>query len=92
MIQIKYNTNSRVVYYEAILSNIIQRIRFPKFLAHTKDKFGNEGELILEELIEHGCLSMEQSVKQATTVTLKRIGSNATGMIFFGDDNLLTNF
>ena len=43
-----------MVVYEAVLSQITQRLRFPKMITHIRDRFSSEGELLFSELLEHG--------------------------------------
>lgn len=63
-----------VVVYEAVLPQITQRLRFPKMITHIRDRFSNEGELLFSELLEHGSLTSEQAIKQATAVTVRILG------------------
>ena len=76
-----------VVIYEAVLSQITQRIRFPKYLAHAIDRFGKtvyphhsflshipKGEMLVHEFISNGCLSQEDVIKKCLAVTTKILG------------------
>ncbi|XP_052176063.1 uncharacterized protein LOC127790540 isoform X2 [Diospyros lotus] len=49
-----------VTQYMALFDNIIHHMRFPKFLAIASEEFGKECEEILEGLLQHGRLSLNQ--------------------------------
>ncbi|GBG60525.1 hypothetical protein CBR_g5700 [Chara braunii] len=52
--------------YMALVDRILQRLRFPKFLLHIKEALGEEAaESIIEGLMEHGRLSVEQLVQRS---------------------------
>jgi len=61
----------RIIYYEARLYNILQRIRFSRFILITKELIGNEGELIIEEFLKYGQLTMNQAIDQAIQLAMK---------------------
>ncbi|GLJ17016.1 hypothetical protein SUGI_0294400 [Cryptomeria japonica] len=51
--------------YSAIVNNILHRMRFAKFLALTREHLGEESESLLEGLLEHGRLTLEQLIQRA---------------------------
>lgn len=54
-----------VTSYIAVIDNILHRVRFPKFLVIVRDEIGDEAESLLEGLLEHGRLTLEQVVQRA---------------------------
>nr|AOE43193.1 RNA polymerase III subunit [Coremiostelium polycephalum] len=61
--------------YRANLANAIHRLRFPKFIHYIRQLKGDESVAIIEELVEHGRLTMEQVVHQAATCYSSRVGN-----------------
>ncbi|KAI5072187.1 hypothetical protein GOP47_0012293 [Adiantum capillus-veneris] len=57
--------------YVAILSNILHRMRFPKFLMLVREDLGEEAEALTEGLLEHGRLSLEQLTQRAAARSSK---------------------
>ncbi|OAE35426.1 hypothetical protein AXG93_2587s1410 [Marchantia polymorpha subsp. ruderalis] len=51
--------------YLGLTDNILHRMRFPKFLSIVRDELGEEAEALLEGLLEHGRLTLEQVVQRA---------------------------
>lgn len=51
--------------YEAAPAAILQSLRKPRFLVYIRDQGGELAEMIIESLLEHGRLRMEQLVAQA---------------------------
>ncbi|CAM6128496.1 unnamed protein product [Calypogeia fissa] len=51
--------------YIVIIDNILHRVRFPKFLVSVRDELGDEAESLLEGLLEHGRLTLEQVIQRA---------------------------
>ncbi|KAL7214272.1 hypothetical protein ACSBR1_026644 [Camellia fascicularis] len=49
-----------VTQYMVLFDNIIHHMRFPKFLAYVSEELGKECEDILEGLLQHGRLSLNQ--------------------------------
>ncbi|XP_028103978.1 DNA-directed RNA polymerase III subunit RPC3 isoform X3 [Camellia sinensis] len=49
-----------VTQYMVLFDNIIHHMRFPKFLAYVSEELGKECEDILEGLLQHGRLSLDQ--------------------------------
>eukprot|EP00250_Pteridium_aquilinum_P018599 c24132_g3_i2 orf=87-1721(+) len=57
--------------YVAVVSNILHRMRFPKFLMLVREDLGEEAETLIEGLLEHGRLSLEQLVQRAAARSSK---------------------
>lgn len=57
--------------YVAIVSNILHRMRFPKFLMLVRESLGEEAEGLIEGLLEHGRLSLEQLIQRAAARSSK---------------------
>jgi DNA-directed RNA polymerase III subunit RPC3 len=53
--------------YEAAVPAILQNIRKPRFLMHVRDEMGEMPELVVECLLEHGRMRLEQLVAQAAS-------------------------
>lgn len=51
-----------VVGYAVNLREVLYRLRFPKFLEQAKQAFGLAGEVVMEELLVHGRVRLDQSV------------------------------
>ncbi|KAL2652424.1 hypothetical protein R1flu_020552 [Riccia fluitans] len=51
--------------YLGLTDNILHRTRFPKFLSIVRDELGGEAEALLEGLLEHGRLTLEQVIQRA---------------------------
>nr|AOE43192.1 RNA polymerase III subunit [Synstelium polycarpum] len=66
-------------YYSANLNNAVHRLRFAKYITYVREKYGDEASVIVEELMDHGRLTMEAVVAQSLTYT----NSRSMG---FGDD------
>eukprot|EP00026_Physarum_polycephalum_P004041 Phypoly_transcript_04058.p1 GENE.Phypoly_transcript_04058~~Phypoly_transcript_04058.p1 ORF type:complete len:672 (+),score=150.11 Phypoly_transcript_04058:62-2077(+) len=65
------------VRYEIHIENIIMRLRFAKCVAHAKAQFGDEAEIVVEELIEHGRCSIERVITRATDWVIQFRGASA---------------
>eukprot|EP00249_Psilotum_nudum_P011992 c23514_g1_i1 orf=77-1750(+) len=50
--------------YICIVENILHRMRFPKFLTLVREEFGEEAEALIEGLLEHGRLTLEQLIQR----------------------------
>jgi DNA-directed RNA polymerase III subunit RPC3 len=51
--------------YIALTDNILHRLRFPKFLVLVKEDVGDQAEALIEGLLEHGRLTLEQLIQRA---------------------------
>ncbi|KAH7416484.1 hypothetical protein KP509_14G093600 [Ceratopteris richardii] len=51
--------------YVSIMRNILHRMRFPKFLMLVREDLGEEAEALIEGLLEHGRLTVEQLIQRA---------------------------
>lgn len=51
--------------YVALVDITLQRLRFPKFMMHIRETLGQETEALLQGLLEHGRLSVEQLLQRA---------------------------
>eukprot|EP00741_Cyanophora_paradoxa_P020046 tig00021221_g19348.t1 len=54
-----------VYQYHIAADNILHRLRFPRFAAHVKLRFGQRSEAIIDELVQHGRLGVDQLTQQA---------------------------
>ncbi|XP_078168304.1 uncharacterized protein LOC144562866 isoform X2 [Carex rostrata] len=61
----KGSTDKTVTQYMAIFDNIINRMRFSKFLSVVKDDLALEAEVLFEGLIQNGRLTFEQLVERS---------------------------
>eukprot|EP01119_Soliformovum_irregulare_P022018 TRINITY_DN7440_c0_g1_i1.p1 TRINITY_DN7440_c0_g1~~TRINITY_DN7440_c0_g1_i1.p1 ORF type:complete len:483 (-),score=148.68 TRINITY_DN7440_c0_g1_i1:14-1327(-) len=61
--------------YIVLIEDIIQRLRFPKFVYYAKEVYGNEAELLMEELIQHGRLTSEECITRAAALSVKILGA-----------------
>ncbi|XP_078155172.1 uncharacterized protein LOC144551182 [Carex rostrata] len=61
----KGSTDKTVTQYMAIFDNIINRIRFSKFLSIVKGDLGPEAEALFEGLLHNGRLTFEQMVERS---------------------------
>ncbi|PSS32385.1 DNA-directed RNA polymerase III subunit like [Actinidia chinensis var. chinensis] len=75
-----------VTQYMALFDNIIHHMRFPKFLAIVSEELGKECEEILEGLLQHGRLSLNQILDRHKE-TSNQSGGNCTAQ-----DALQKNF
>ncbi|KAG0576372.1 hypothetical protein KC19_5G074800 [Ceratodon purpureus] len=66
-----------VTYYVAISDNIFHRMRFPKFLVAVREDFGEEAESLVEGLLEHGRLTLEQIIQRTAAKAAKAEGEVA---------------
>lgn len=57
--------------YIAVVRNILHRMRFPKFLVLVREDLGEEAEALIEGLLEHGRLSLEQLIQRAAARSSK---------------------
>ncbi|GMP70251.1 hypothetical protein CsSME_00029187 [Camellia sinensis var. sinensis] len=73
-----------VTQYMVLFDNIIHHMRFPKFLAYVSEELGKECEDILEGLLQHGRLSLDQ--------ILDRHKETANQRNFTARDALQNNF
>ncbi|CAK9225893.1 unnamed protein product [Sphagnum troendelagicum] len=64
--------------YIALTDNILHRMRFPKFLVLVKEDVGDQAEALVEGLLEHGRLTLEQLIQQAAALAGKAEGEVAT--------------
>jgi DNA-directed RNA polymerase III subunit RPC3 len=64
--------------YIALTDNILHRMRFPKFLVLVKGDVGDQAEAIVEGLLEHGRLTLEQLIQRAAARAGKAEGEVAT--------------
>ena len=46
--------------YQVNLSNLLLRVRYPRYIHTSKELFGDAGELIVEDLLQQGQLLMSQ--------------------------------
>ncbi|KYR02914.1 RNA polymerase III subunit [Tieghemostelium lacteum] len=51
--------------YEANIANAIHRLRFPKFINYIKEYKNEDAVIIIEELMDHGRLTMENVISQS---------------------------
>ena len=71
-----YEKNKKgLTVYNAILSNILLYLRFPRYTYCAKKLFGDAAELILEEILQHGSAQMSKVAKKVTT-RLKGLGGD----------------
>lgn len=64
---VKFQTNAKnQVCYTALLPNILTILQYPRFTYYAKVLFGDASELIVEELLHHGSLSMTRVVRNVT--------------------------
>lgn len=60
-----YQVHKRgVVEYEAQCSRVLRMLRFPRYIYTTKALYGDTGELIVEELLLNGKMTMSAVVKK----------------------------
>lgn len=64
---------SSVYVYEAATGAILQSLRKPKFLVYIRDNSGELAELVLESLLEHGRMRVEQVFPPPPLLPLTRI-------------------
>ncbi|CAK9875680.1 unnamed protein product [Sphagnum jensenii] len=64
--------------YIALTDNILHRMRFPKFLVLVKEDVGDQAEALVEGLLEHGRLTLEQLIQRAAACAGKAEGEVAT--------------
>ena len=73
--------------YNAILSNVLLYLRFPRYTYCAKKLFGDAAELIMEEILLHGSEQMSKVCKKVFT-RLKGLGGNYSEtdvMLIFAD-------
>ncbi|KAG0555076.1 hypothetical protein KC19_12G142600 [Ceratodon purpureus] len=63
--------------YVAISDNILHRMRFPKFLMVVREELGEEAESLVEGLLEHGRLTLEQIIQRTAAKAGKAEGQLA---------------
>jgi DNA-directed RNA polymerase III subunit RPC3 len=66
--------------YIALTDNILHRLRFPKFLVLVKEDVGDQAEALIEGLLEHGRLTLEQLIQRAAARGGKAVGEVATAV------------
>lgn len=59
--------------YVAIVNNILHRMRLSKFLMIVGEDLGEEAEALIEGLLEHGRLSLEQLIQRAAARSSKEV-------------------
>lgn len=64
----------------ALFNNIIHRLRFPKFMTTVSKEVDNHGSVLLEGLLQHGRLTLTQSLERA--VDCSAAGSNISRDIY----------
>ncbi|KAK9870251.1 hypothetical protein WA026_006338 [Henosepilachna vigintioctopunctata] len=57
LVTFKPNNNENIANYSLCIDNILLMTRYPKFLNLLKKKFGDESEMIIEELLQNSYLS-----------------------------------
>ena len=55
--------------YQVNLSNLLLRVRFPRYIHTSKELFGDAGELIVEDLLQQGQSLMSQVSPDPPVVT-----------------------
>jgi DNA-directed RNA polymerase III subunit RPC3 len=57
------NNLETIFYYEITVEQVLMRLKCAKFIALIRDRIGIYGELIMEELLEHGRLTSEDIIE-----------------------------
>ncbi|KAL3265439.1 hypothetical protein HHI36_009642 [Cryptolaemus montrouzieri] len=58
----KPNKNENIANYSLCIENILLMMRFPKYLSLIKKKFGDEPEMMIEELLQNGYLTTSEII------------------------------
>ncbi|KAJ4951672.1 hypothetical protein NE237_028504 [Protea cynaroides] len=66
-----------VTQYTVLFGNILHRLRFSKFMAIVSKEFDKECEELLEALLQHGRLTLEQILQRAQSISKQNDWSNA---------------
>eukprot|EP00241_Pyramimonas_parkeae_P015426 CAMPEP_0114289966 /NCGR_PEP_ID=MMETSP0059-20121206/7668_1 /TAXON_ID=36894 /ORGANISM="Pyramimonas parkeae, Strain CCMP726" /LENGTH=549 /DNA_ID=CAMNT_0001411299 /DNA_START=77 /DNA_END=1726 /DNA_ORIENTATION=+ len=53
------------VMYAALLPAVLRRLRHPRFMVHIREEFGEKHEIVIQGLLEHGRLRMDQLIEYA---------------------------
>ena len=54
------------VEYSASIDPVLLLVRYPRFIHCAKTLYGDAGELIIEEILQHGRMMMSKVVRQVT--------------------------
>lgn len=54
LVSFKPNKNENVANYTLLADNVLLMLRYPKYLNLTKKQFGDESEMIIEEVLQRG--------------------------------------
>jgi len=73
---------NEVLLYEALTDHILHRLRFPRFLQHIKECMSTDHELIIDGLLEHGRLGLEQLINTVRRKRTSRGGAEFENDIF----------
>lgn len=61
--------------YQVNLSNLLLRVRFPRYIHTSKELFGDAGELIVEDLLQQGQSLMSKVSPDPLVVTHQQVKS-----------------
>lgn len=56
------------------LSNILDRLHFPSFIVLAKERYGEEGEMIMEEVLARGHATLGQITTEAVNFSTRMLG------------------
>jgi len=56
--------NTGVYYYYIRIDHILLRLRFPRYILHAQQRYHDEGEYIIEELLQNGRMTLSQFLQQ----------------------------
>ncbi|XP_077989640.1 DNA-directed RNA polymerase III subunit RPC3-like isoform X2 [Glandiceps talaboti] len=75
-----------MVEYQANVKNILLHIRYPRYIYCAKTLYGDAGELIVEEMLQHGQMLMSQAISKVTERLNEAIeGDQIVDQIFVRD-------
>lgn len=60
-----FEKQSKIIYYQIVIDNIIVRLKSAKFLDIVKTKYGGDGEELLHTLLQHGRLTMKDLIQKS---------------------------
>ncbi|KAG2374262.1 hypothetical protein C9374_010832 [Naegleria lovaniensis] len=81
-----FEKQSKIIYYQIVIDNIIVRLKSAKFLDIVKTKYGGDGEELLHTLLQHGRLTMKDLIQKS----LESIASHHNDLMFSSESKRTT--
>ena len=63
--QKQFEKQSKIIYYQIIIDNVVMRLKSAKFLYVVKSKYGSDAEELLHVLLQNGRLTMQDLIQKS---------------------------